>query len=229
MVAISPQEDAQRRSLINLRVTPRDRDLIDRAQRRLAKPLGVHDGGQSAGCRGCPAGPHRISSGRRTVRGFHGPTGCTSCTQRTAAQTVGHTRAMGQMTPELDPLRAPEPLNADHLIDGFSSGAPTLDGWLKRKARANQVTGASRTFVMCRGERVVGFYALAAGSVGHDLAPRKLRQNMPDPIPVIVSADWRLTPMNRETVLGARCCVMPCCGSRRRRMKSASRPSSSTP
>lgn len=93
---------------------------------------------------------------------------------------------MGKVTRQLDPLRAPEPLNADHQIDGFSSGAPTLDGWLKRKARANQVTGASRTFVLCRGERVVGFHALAAGSVGHDLAPRKLRQNMPDPIPVIV-------------------------------------------
>ena len=93
---------------------------------------------------------------------------------------------MGQVTPARDPLRAPEPLNGDHHIDGFASGAPTLDIWLKRKARANQASGASRTFVLCRGERVVGFYALAAGSVSHDLAPRKLRQNMPDPIPVIV-------------------------------------------
>lgn len=39
---------------------------------------------------------------------------------------------------------------------------------------------------MCRSNRVVGFYALAAGSVSHDLSPRKLRQNMPDPVPVIV-------------------------------------------
>lgn len=31
MVAAIPKDDAQRRSLINLRVTPRDRDLIDRA------------------------------------------------------------------------------------------------------------------------------------------------------------------------------------------------------
>ncbi len=83
-------------------------------------------------------------------------------------------------------LRAPEPLTDDHLIDDFASGAPTLDTWLKRKARANQASGASRTYVLCRGRRVVGYYALAAGSVGHDLAPRKMRQNMPDPIPVIV-------------------------------------------
>jgi len=83
-------------------------------------------------------------------------------------------------------LRAPEPLNDAHQLDAFTSGAPTLDGWLQRKARANQGSGASRTYVVCRGDQVVGFYAVAAGSVSHDLLPRKLKQNMPDPIPVIV-------------------------------------------
>lgn len=84
------------------------------------------------------------------------------------------------------PLRAPEPLNDIHQLNAFTSGAPTLDGWLQRKARVNQISGASRTFVICRGDQVVGFYAVAAGSVSHDLLPRKLKQNMPDPIPVIV-------------------------------------------
>ena len=90
------------------------------------------------------------------------------------------------MTPGEALLRAPEPLSDDHQTNAFSSGAPTLDAWLKRKARANQASGASRSYVLCRGQRVVGFYALAAGSVSHDLAPRRLRQNMPDPVPVIV-------------------------------------------
>jgi ribosomal protein S18 acetylase RimI-like enzyme len=83
-------------------------------------------------------------------------------------------------------LRAPEPLNDTHRIETFTSGASTLDGWLQRKARVNQLSGASRTYVVCRGEQVVGFYALAAGSISHDHLPRKLKQNMPDPIPVIV-------------------------------------------
>jgi GNAT superfamily N-acetyltransferase len=83
-------------------------------------------------------------------------------------------------------LQAPVPLADHHEIEAFASGAPTLDAWIKRKARANQASGASRTYVLCRGERVVGYYALAAGSVSHDLGPRKLRQNMPDPVPVIV-------------------------------------------
>lgn len=38
----------------------------------------------------------------------------------------------------------------------------------------------------CRGQRIAGIYALAAGSVSQDLAPRKLKQNMPDPVAVIV-------------------------------------------
>lgn len=83
-------------------------------------------------------------------------------------------------------LQAPVPLADHHDVEAFASGAPTLDAWIRRKARANQASGASRTYVLCRGQRVVGFYALAAGSVSHDLSPRKLRQNMPDPVPVIV-------------------------------------------
>ncbi len=83
-------------------------------------------------------------------------------------------------------LQAPVPLADHHDIEAFASGAPTLDAWIRRKARANQASGASRTYALCRGDRVVGFYALAAGSVSHDLSPRKLRQNMPDPVPVIV-------------------------------------------
>ena len=82
---------------------------------------------------------------------------------------------MGQMTQVQDPLHAPQPLTDVHQLDAFAFGAPTLDDWLKRKARADQASGASRTYVLCRGQKVVGYYALAAGSVSHDLAPRKLR------------------------------------------------------
>ena len=62
-----------------------------------------------------------------------------------------------------------------------------LDEWLKRRALANQGSGASRTFVVANeAMRVLGYYALAAGGVAHNHAGRALRQNMPDPIPVMV-------------------------------------------
>ena len=51
----------------------------------------------------------------------------------------------------------------------------------------NQVTGASRTFVIVdEEERVHGYYAMAAGAVSHQLATSAVRRNMPDPVPVMV-------------------------------------------
>jgi len=61
-----------------------------------------------------------------------------------------------------------------------------LDDWLKRRALQNEESGASRTYVICIGQQVVGYYALAAGAVAHRDAPGRVRRNMPDPIPVMV-------------------------------------------
>lgn len=86
---------------------------------------------------------------------------------------------MGEITP-------PEPIKTAHTIETFACGIPVLDEWLKRRALKNEVSGASRTFVVCHNGQVVGYYALATGSVEHRDAPAKTRRNMPDPIPVIV-------------------------------------------
>jgi GNAT superfamily N-acetyltransferase len=86
------------------------------------------------------------------------------------------------------PLSAPEPLTDDHQIDSSDSGETVLDDWLRRRARANQATGASRTYVVCEGKRVVAYYALASGAIAQATAPGRFRRNMPDPIPVVVLA-----------------------------------------
>src|SRR5436305_9057026 len=83
-------------------------------------------------------------------------------------------------------VSAPEPLAPDHELDVFESGVATLDEWLKRRARRNELEGASRTFVVCAARRVVGYYSLAAGSVSHHVAIGKVRRNMPDPVPVVL-------------------------------------------
>lgn len=85
-------------------------------------------------------------------------------------------------------LSAPAPLADHHQLDAFNSGVATLDDWLKRRARANQASRASRTFVVCEGNQVVAYYALASGAVSAAAAPGKFRRNMPDPIPVAVLA-----------------------------------------
>ena len=78
------------------------------------------------------------------------------------------------------------PLADHHDFQNFDCGVLSLDEWLKRRARANQASGASRTFVVCEGHRVVGYYALASGAVVISSSPGSFRRNMPDPIPVAV-------------------------------------------
>ena len=83
-------------------------------------------------------------------------------------------------------LSAPQPLAGPHRLAEFDSGEPSLDGWLKRRAVKNQANGSSRTYVVCEGDAVIGFYCLAAGAIGHAEAPSTLKRNRPDPIPVVV-------------------------------------------
>lgn len=85
-------------------------------------------------------------------------------------------------------LSPPEPLAGHHQVEDFHSGESSLDDWLRRRARANQASGASRTYVVCDGERVIGYYALASGAIAVAGAPGRFRRNMPDPIPVVVLA-----------------------------------------
>jgi GNAT superfamily N-acetyltransferase len=82
------------------------------------------------------------------------------------------------------PLTAPQSLNDLHDLNEFQSGVASLDEWLKRRARANQVSGGSRTFVVTDGQRVMGYYALASGGITVGSAPGRFRRNMPDPIPI---------------------------------------------
>jgi len=81
-------------------------------------------------------------------------------------------------------LSAPELLNADHQLAAFDCGVADLDDWLRKRALANNKEGASRTYVVTDGQRVVGYYALAASGIAVTEAPGRFRRNMPNPIPV---------------------------------------------
>lgn len=90
------------------------------------------------------------------------------------------------MTGSARKIGAPEHLNPEHDLAAFDSGVLALDDWLKRRAFANEQAGASRTYVVCAGGRVVGYYALATGGVAPAAATGRVRRNMPDPVPVMV-------------------------------------------
>jgi len=83
-------------------------------------------------------------------------------------------------------LSAPALLSDQHDLTDFACGHPSLDDWLKRRARRNQISGASRTYVVADGAKIVAYYALASGGLSADAATGKLRRNMPDPIPVAI-------------------------------------------
>ena len=78
----------------------------------------------------------------------------------------------------------PEPLASRHDISRFSSGVPTLGAWLQGKARLNEARGGARTYVACDGDRVAGFYSLAASAVQRSRVSSRVGRNMPDPVPV---------------------------------------------
>lgn len=87
-------------------------------------------------------------------------------------------------------LSAPHLLTVAADVGRFACGTPSLDEWLKRRAMANQVSGASRTYVVTDlsggGHRVVGYYCLASGALAVVDAPGAVRRNMPDPVPMAI-------------------------------------------
>ncbi len=98
--------------------------------------------------------------------------------------------------------RAPEPLQPDHDSAGFDCGVASLNHWLQRRAPANQVSGASRTFVSCEGRKVVGYYALASSAVVPAAASGRFRRNMPDPVPVVILGRLAVASSHRGQGLG---------------------------
>ena len=83
-------------------------------------------------------------------------------------------------------LTPPALITSDHDLADFDSGESSLDDWLRRRALRNRLTGASRCFVVCIAASVVGYYSLSAGAIGHEAAPKAMRRNMPDPLPVLL-------------------------------------------
>jgi len=83
-------------------------------------------------------------------------------------------------------LSSPVLLAANDQLDDFACGVDSLDDWLKRRAYPNQVNGASRTYVVTEGKRVVGYYCLASGALELSDTPSAIRRNMPDPVPVAI-------------------------------------------
>ncbi len=83
-------------------------------------------------------------------------------------------------------LSIPSLISYDHEVVNFDCGEPSLDHWLKTRAVKNNLSGASRCFVTCKNNEVVGYYCLSAGAISRESVPKTMRRNMPDLLPVLV-------------------------------------------
>ena len=79
----------------------------------------------------------------------------------------------------------PRPVRPDDNLGDFFSGNNALDQWIKTRALRND-RRAARTYVVCDGEKITGYYSLAVGSVMRELTPGNIRRNMPEQIPVML-------------------------------------------
>ncbi|MCF6300464.1 MAG: GNAT family N-acetyltransferase [Proteobacteria bacterium] len=104
----------------------------------------------------------------------------------------------------MNPIGEPSVLNSNNRLESFDCGNDTLNEWLIKRALKNQKIGASRTFVITDNSQVVGYYALASGSIERLSAPKNLSRNMPDPIPVAILARLAVDTNYQGQNLGAR-------------------------
>ncbi len=95
-----------------------------------------------------------------------------------------------------------EALTDTHQLDSIDCGIETLDRWLRQSARVAAASGTAATYVLCRNQRVVGYYALAMSAVEHAQATSRLRRGMPDPVPVVLLARLALNRSEHGQSLG---------------------------
>ena len=106
--------------------------------------------------------------------------------------------------PTVENLNPPVLLTKDHNRNSFDCGVPALNDYLKKYALQNQKKYAARTYVATRGNRIVGYYSLAYGSVSLEEAPQSVRAGLPrHPVPVILLARLAVDSTEQGGGLGA--------------------------
>ena len=101
-------------------------------------------------------------------------------------------------------LRAPEPLDAQHRLEGFDCGKPPLNDWLLRHARQAQGSGSAKTFVVADDERIAGYFSLTVGQVDTLEAPERIRKGMGQyPVPVVILARLAVSQRDQGRAIGA--------------------------
>lgn len=86
--------------------------------------------------------------------------------------------------------RAPRPLEAGHLLDGFTCRSTEQTTWLRSHARHASASSSTRVFVVTptRGRDVVAYYAWCMAQIQVEDAPERLRKGAgryPQPVALL--------------------------------------------
>lgn len=103
-----------------------------------------------------------------------------------------------------EPLGPVVKLSDEHELAGFDCGVEALNRWLADYALLNQRGHGAVTYVVCRQQRVVGYYALAAHQVTWQAAPDRLGRGLArHPIPAVLLARLAIDQTEQGQGLGA--------------------------
>ena len=100
-------------------------------------------------------------------------------------------------------LAGPVLLATEHDVEDFYCGSEPLDLWIKSRAHVNQVSGASRTWVVLNEQRVVAYYASAGAAIIREAAPKAMRRNQPEILPAVLLSRLAVQSDDQGRGLGA--------------------------
>jgi predicted N-acetyltransferase YhbS len=107
---------------------------------------------------------------------------CRACAGHTGNPKFDEAIAPVAQNPLVRPIR-----ETDATAD-FDCGTPALNRWLREHAMPNQLSGASRTSVICEetSRRVIGYVTVSTAQLERRRLNAKDRRNMPDPVPAFL-------------------------------------------
>ena len=102
------------------------------------------------------------------------------------------------------PPQNPVPLEKHHDVAAFDCGVSWLNDYLRNYAWQNHQNRSARTYVALTGDRVVGYYSLAAASVQRQEATPRVAKGLANhPVPVVLLARLAVDLAEKGKGLGA--------------------------
>lgn len=95
-------------------------------------------------------------------------------------------------------------MNRYHAVDNFDCGIELLNEYLKRFAYINNQNNSSRTYVACKGQRVIGYYTIAPGSAGIEVVPSRVAKGLArHPVPLFILARLAVDKNEQNNRIGS--------------------------